>query len=155
MESNRTLQTQLVHSSFNNTTRADFPHPTKFSLAQSMGGRLVFTHGCYLISNLECGINLFCAGRAGEYLCQFWSEAIDSILSLLPAPNGNVNDVLQIKRPPCKQWPYLCVFMVDCAVGPCRFDTADTVTELWYRRLFHLKQMTNVLNVKCFICINK
>lgn len=29
---------------------------------------------------------------------------------LLPAPNGNVNDVLQIKRPPCKQWPYLCVF---------------------------------------------
>lgn len=113
MESYRTqLVIGLNWSIHHSTTQRVQISPTrpKSAPAQSMGGRLVFTHGCYLISNLECEINLFCAGRAGEYLCQFWSEAIGSILSLLPAPNGNVNDVLQIKRPPCKQWPYLCVF---------------------------------------------
>jgi len=144
----------LVHSSFNNTTLADFHPPDQSALAQSMGGRLVFTHGCYLISNLECEINLFCAGRASEYLCRFWSEAIGSILSLLPAPNGNVNDVLQIKHPPCKQWPYLYVFHGRlCSQGHV------VLIQLTRRpnreAVISPKTNDNVLIVKHFICQSK
>lgn len=158
IESNGNPQTQLDHSSFNGIrlqTPPPLPPLPSWSLPQLSQWEVDWYSLTDVILSVTLNVESICFVRAGlvNIYAGFRARQLAPYYPL-PAPNGNVNDVLQIKRSLCKQWPYLVFFTVDCAFCAMSF-WADTQVELWYGRLFLGKRITNGLIVKRFISINK
>lgn len=105
-----------IHHSTAYVCRPPFPPPPSSSLPQLSQWEVDWYSLTDVILSVTLNVESICFVRAGlvNIYTSFRARQLAPYY-LLPAPNGNVNDVLQIKRSLCKQWPYLMFFTVDCA----------------------------------------